>query len=109
MCFGLLVLTGLFTKSMQSPFWAMPAVVFPPGVAGGARGAINALGNLGGFFGPVLMGWFATRTGNLNYGVYSLVVVLLIGGGITMLLPRVTAGRFKQELEAKPASTVTKA
>ncbi len=106
--FGLLVLTGLFTKSMQSPFWAMPAVVFPPGVAGGARGVINALGNLGGFFGPVLVGWFTTRTGNMDYGIYSLVIVLIFGAGITMLLPKVTAG-FQVKAAAKTVPVEVKA
>ncbi len=106
--FGLLVLTGLFTKSMQSPFWAMPAVVFPPGVAGGARGVINALGNLGGFFGPVMVGWFTTRTGNMNYGIYSLVIVLIFGAGVTMLLPKVTAG-YTMKVAAKVAPVEVKA
>jgi len=107
-CFGLLVLTGLFTKSMQSPFWAMPAVVFPPGVAGGARGVINAIGNLGGFFGPVMVGWFTTRTGNMNYGIYSLSVVLCFGAAVTMLLPKVTAG-FQAQAAVKAVPAEVKA
>jgi nitrate/nitrite transporter NarK len=107
-CFGLLVLTGLFTKSMQSTFWAMPAIVFPPGVSGGARGVINALGNIGGFLGPFLVGWFTSRTGNMNYGIYSLVVILIFGGGVTMLLPKVTAS-FQVKIEAKTAAAELKA
>jgi sugar phosphate permease len=107
-CFGLLVLTGLFTKSMQSTFWAMPAIVFPPGVAGGSRGVINAIGNVGGFLGPVLVGWFTTRTGNMNYGIYSLVVILIFGGGVTMLLPKVTAG-FQLKTAAKVVPAEVKA
>ena len=90
----LLVLTGLFTKSAQSPFWAIPDLVFPPGVSGGARGIINAVGNLGGLFGPALTGWFMTTTGGMKLGIYSLAFILLIGSAITMFLPAVTAGKI---------------
>ncbi len=80
----------------------MPALVFPPGVSGGARGIINGIGNLGGFIGPVLFGWFTTKSGNMNYGIYSLAVILVIGGTVTMLMPKVTAG-YKYQEQAKLA------
>jgi sugar phosphate permease len=95
--YALIVVTGLLSKAMQSPCWSMPALVFPEGVSGGARGMINGIGNLGGFTGPVLVGWFATRTGNMNYGIYSLAAILVIGGSVTMLMPKVTAGYKYQE------------
>ena len=91
--FFLLVLTGVFTKSMQAPFWAIPPLLFPPGLSGGARGIINALGNLGGFIGPAMMGWLATRTGNMRSGIYGLAVALLLSATLTLFLPRVTAGK----------------
>jgi MFS family permease len=92
--FALLVLTGVFTKSMQGPFWAMPALLFPPGFSGGTRGVLNALGNLGGFVGPFLFGWLATFTGNMKFGIYGLAFLLLLGSAITMCLPSVTAGKI---------------
>jgi MFS family permease len=91
--YGFLVITGVFLKSMQSPFWAMPPLLFPPGICGAARGVINALGNLGGFIGPVLVGWSVTYSGKMQYGNYALVLSLLLGAGLTMMLPRVTTGR----------------
>ena len=94
--YGMLVVTGIFTKSMQSPFWAMPALVFPPGVSGGARGVINALGNLGGFIGPFLVGWITSMTGNMTYGIYALVGSLLLGATLTMFMPKGTAGFGKK-------------
>lgn len=100
--YALICVTGLLSKAMQSPCWSMPALVFPPGVAGGARGIINGIGNLGGFIGPGLVGLFSTKFGNMNYGIYSLVVILVIGGSVTMLMPRVTAG-YKYQEEAKLA------
>jgi MFS family permease len=90
--YGLLVLSGLVEKSMQGPFWAIPSLIFSPGVAGGARGIINGIGNLGGFCGPVLVGWITTRTGSMTFGIYGLSVVSVLGGILAMLLPRITAG-----------------
>jgi MFS family permease len=88
---ALLVLTGFFTKAMQAPFWVFPALLFPPGLSGGSRGIINALGNLGGFLGPSLMGWLATKTGDLRFGILGLSLLLGLSAGFTALLPGVTS------------------
>jgi len=77
---------------MQGPFWAIPSLIFSPGVAGGARGIINGIGNLGGFCGPVLVGWVTARTGSMTFGIYGLSIVSVLGGILAMLLPRITAG-----------------
>ena len=100
--YGLIVVAGFFAKSIQGPFWPMPSLVFPPGVSGGARGIINGVANLGGFVGPVLLGWFTTRTGSMNSGIFGLAMILIIGGAISMLMPKVCAG-YKYQEEAKAA------
>jgi MFS family permease len=94
---ALLVVTGFFTKAMQAPFWVFPPLLFPPGLCGGSRGIINALGNLGGFLGPSLMGWLAAKTGDLRLGILGLSLLLALSAGFTALLPRVTSqdSRFK--------------
>ncbi|WAH62108.1 hypothetical protein LZ023_35055 (plasmid) [Pseudomonas silvicola] len=51
-----LVVCGFFLKAATSPFWSIPGRIASPEVAGGARGVINGLGNLGGFCGPYLVG-----------------------------------------------------
>lgn len=88
---ALLVLTGCFTKAMQAPFWVMPPLLFPAGLSGGSRGIINALGNLGGFLGPSLMGWLASRTGDLKFGILGLSLLLGLSAAFTALLPSVTS------------------
>jgi sugar phosphate permease len=99
--YALLVIAGLFSKAMQSPCWSMPSVIFPSGLAGGARGIINGIGNLGGFAGLVLMGWFAGRSGNMSASIAGLCAISAAGGAITMLLPKATAGyRFAARAEA---------
>ena len=101
--YALLVLSGLVEKSMQGPFWSIPSLIFPPGIAGGSRGLINGIGNLGGFCGPVLLGWITTKTGSMTYGIYGLAAVSILGGLISMLLPRITTS-YKYEEMAKPAA-----
>jgi nitrate/nitrite transporter NarK len=66
-------------------------------VAGGARGVINALGNLGGFVGPYLVG-LLVQTYNFNVGIYSLVFSLILAVLLTVSLPKETTA-VKNNLE----------
>jgi predicted MFS family arabinose efflux permease len=88
---ALLVLPGFLTKAMQAPFWMFPPPLFPPGLSGGSRGIINALGNLGGFLGPSWIGWLSHQTGDLRFGILGLSLLLGWNAGFTALLPRVTS------------------
>jgi sugar phosphate permease len=56
--YGFLALTGFFLTGHQGVFWSMPPAIFPREIGGGARGIINGMGNLGGFVGPAMVGWF---------------------------------------------------
>jgi MFS-type transporter involved in bile tolerance (Atg22 family) len=52
-----------------------------------------------------LVGWFSTKFKSMDYGIYSLAVILLIGGSVTMLMPKVTAG-YKYQKQAKTGQEV---
>lgn len=82
-----LIGAGFFVKAAGVVFWAIPPRLFSKEVAGGARGAINALGNLGGFFGPYIVG-FLIQAFNYNVGIYCLVGLLAVSALITSTLPR---------------------
>jgi nitrate/nitrite transporter NarK len=56
----------------------MPPLIFTADEAGGARGFINALGNLGGFIGPYFVGWL-TVVINSNVSIYFLTIAIIIG------------------------------
>lgn len=90
--FGFLVACGLFMQSASSIFWTIPPILFPSEIAGGARGIINAIGNLGGFLGPFMVGWLHVSFNSFDAGVYFLVVMLLAGFLVTLTLPRKTTG-----------------
>jgi MFS family permease len=91
--YAFLVLCGVFMQSASSIFWTIPPLTFPAEVAGGARGIINALGNLGGFFGPFVVGWFRTSFDSYDAGVYFLVTALVAGFLLTLTLPASTTGK----------------
>ena len=90
--FAFLVGCGLFMQSASGIFWTIPPILFPAEVAGGARGIINALGNLGGFIGPFAVGWFRTTLDSYDAGIYFLVIALAAGFLLTLSLPEKTAG-----------------
>jgi sugar phosphate permease len=60
------------------PFWAVPSTVLRFEVVAVALGLINALGNLGGFAGPYLVGWLTDATGSSGAGFLVLAGFLLV-------------------------------
>jgi len=50
-------------------FWAMPAEYIKGPAAAGGIALINTIGLSGGFWGPAIIGWAKTATGNLHLGV----------------------------------------
>ncbi|MFL6577586.1 MAG: MFS transporter, partial [Povalibacter sp.] len=53
---------GLYAQPIS--FWALPPVILSAAAAAGGIAFINALGNLGGFVGPYLVGWTQSVTGD---------------------------------------------
>ncbi|SUW62959.1 Inner membrane transport protein RhmT [Buttiauxella agrestis] len=81
-----LVGCGVFLQSAAGVFWTIPARLFSAEMAGGARGVINALGNLGGFCGPYAVGLLITFYSK-DAGVYCLAVSLAIASLLALMLP----------------------
>ncbi|MDR3688202.1 MAG: hypothetical protein P4L46_02400, partial [Fimbriimonas sp.] len=51
-----------------------------------AVGLINSFGNLGGFFGPKIVGELTTRTGSFQSGMWFLSASLLAAGLLAVFL-----------------------
>ena len=81
-----LVGCGFFIQSAAGVFWSIPPRLFNAEVAGGARGVINALGNLGGFCGPYMVGVLIVAWSK-DAGVYSLAISLAIAAVLALTLP----------------------
>nr|WP_295970832.1 MFS transporter [uncultured Bacillus sp.] len=84
--YAFMVLCGTFLQAATGPFWTLPSNLFPAEVAGAGRGIINALGNLGGFVGPYMVG-FIIQYMNQSAGTYSLVFFLLLGVVLVFTIP----------------------
>ncbi|HEJ7947859.1 TPA: MFS transporter [Serratia liquefaciens] len=84
--YAALVGCGVFIQAAAGVFWTIPPKLFNAEVAGGARGVINALGNLGGFCGPYMVGVLISLFSK-DVGVYSLAVSLAIASVLALMLP----------------------
>jgi ACS family tartrate transporter-like MFS transporter len=96
--FALLSLAVAAVYASLGPFWALPTETLPPKVVATAMGLINAIGNLGGYFGPVIVGYFLKRSGGFVYGFGILGVTLIAGAAMAFLL------HPAEKVEAAPAS-----
>ena len=76
LCFACLCLAEGGSYGALGPFWAIPTETMPSRVAGSAMGLINALGNLGGYFGPLAVGYLNQRTG--SWSLWSRICVNLL-------------------------------
>jgi ACS family tartrate transporter-like MFS transporter len=67
---------GVF--SMMGPFWAMPTAFLSGTAAAAGIAMINSVGNLGGFFGPYMIGVVRNSTGSFKGGL------LVVGGALAL-------------------------
>jgi len=69
----------------KGPFWSMPTMFLTGAAAATGIAWINSLGNLGGFFGPSLVGWAKNLSGSFAGGLYALALCALISAAISLL------------------------
>jgi ACS family tartrate transporter-like MFS transporter len=56
----------------KGPFWSLPPMILTGTAAAAGIAWINSIGNLGGFFGPTIVGWVRHHTGSFTGGLYAL-------------------------------------
>ena len=96
-CIAALAVVNLGITAAKPPLWSMPTLFL--GGAGAAAGIalINSIGNLGGFFGPYIVGVFKQRTGSYDGGLYAVAASLVVSAIVALVLSR---------RAAKPAAVV---
>jgi ACS family tartrate transporter-like MFS transporter len=98
---GILPLVGALTVAavgvymLKGPFWALATEELPPAAAAASIAAINAVGNLGGFLGPYLIGAIKDATGSFTLSLTPLILFALISAGLSLV-----PGRARAELGA---------
>lgn len=70
------------------PFWALPTSWLSGPAAAGGIALINSLGNLGGFFGPQLIGRLTERTHDFGLALTALALCPLVAGLIALSVRR---------------------
>jgi ACS family tartrate transporter-like MFS transporter len=72
--------------SIYGPFWAIPSSLLTGTGAAVGIAIINSLGNLGGFFGPWIVGRVRTQTGGFRGGLLAIGAALALSGCAALLL-----------------------
>jgi ACS family tartrate transporter-like MFS transporter len=80
-------LSQMGQRAVMSVFWAIPPMFLGGTAAAAGIGLINAIGNLGGFFGPSMMGWLRDATGGYSGGLLVLTGALIMEALLVASLP----------------------
>jgi ACS family tartrate transporter-like MFS transporter len=67
----------------KGPFWSMPPMFLTGTAAAASIAWINSLGNLGGFFGPSIVGSVRDATGSFAGGLYALAAFALMAAVVS--------------------------
>ena len=62
-----LTIVNIGVNGTKGPVWAMPSMFLTGASAAAGIALINSMGNLGGFVGPVLIGWMKDRWGAMRW------------------------------------------
>ena len=79
-------LSVLGINGMLGPFWAIPSSFLTGATASAGIAFINSIGNLGGFFGPYILGVARTSSGNFSSGLFLLAAFMATGAVLTLLV-----------------------
>jgi ACS family tartrate transporter-like MFS transporter len=83
-------------ESMVGPFWAMATSRMAGLSAAAGIAVINSLANLGGYYGPDIIGLFRTVNGGFRGGLLAIGATVAMSGGMALIV-----GRQSGEAKAK--------
>jgi MFS transporter, ACS family, tartrate transporter len=87
---ALFVVAGGSFYGFQPVFWTVPTQFLSESAAAASIGLINSVGNLGGFVGPMVIGYLVNRTHSFSAGLLYLVASLFMSGILMLLVGRRT-------------------
>ena len=88
-----LTLVTAGTASWAATFWSLPTAFLSGTAAAAGIAWINSVGNLGGHFGPDLIGRIRTATNSTEAAFFTLAATAFVGAMIILLLPRTQSQR----------------
>jgi sugar phosphate permease len=90
-----LVLLTLATAMLwmaYTVFWAIPSEYIKGPAAAGGIALINTIGLSGGFWGPAVIGWAKTATGNLHLGIFLMACMPVLAAFLILVNRRPEQG-----------------
>jgi ACS family tartrate transporter-like MFS transporter len=87
----------------KGSFWAMPPMILTGTAAASGIAWINSVGNLGGFFGPSVVGWAKDYSGSFAGGLYALAGFALLSAVVSALWLSIPNPAARQEMAGVPA------
>jgi MFS transporter, ACS family, tartrate transporter len=87
----ILVVAGIglglaFAESMVGPFWSMATSRMVGLSAAAGIAMINSLANLGGYYGPDIVGWFLSLTGSFRGGLLAIGATVALSGATALVV-----------------------
>jgi MFS family permease len=79
-------LCAMGTYAAIPTFWALPTGILTGTAAAAGIALVNSIGNLGGFFGPYMVGWITQHTGTPTLGLVALAGAYIMAGLVTIAL-----------------------
>jgi ACS family tartrate transporter-like MFS transporter len=88
-----LTIVNFGSNASKGPLWAVPSLFLSGAGAAAGIAWINSLGNIGGFVGPILIGWMKGKWGSYAGGLDAVGAMLAISAGLMLLMSRHTRDR----------------
>jgi ACS family tartrate transporter-like MFS transporter len=79
-----LTLASFGVNASKPPLWAIPSMFLSGASAAAGIALINSLGNLGGFVGPLLIGWMKDRWGSYAAGMVAVSAMMALSAVVML-------------------------
>ena len=101
LAFAFIALSGVGAYGPMGAFWAIPTETLSPRIVGSVMGFVNAIGNLGAYFAPLIVGYLNKRTGSFLSGFAYLGVITIVAAGLALFLKTAPVPRQTRFEEAR--------
>ncbi|MTW18765.1 MFS transporter [Rhodoplanes serenus] len=83
--------------------WALPATILTGAAAAAGIALMATIGNLGGYTMPFILGWVKQLTRQVEFGLYAMAVMMVIGGLVMLIIPKLRQNAGSAATPAEPA------
>jgi len=86
LAFAFIALSGVGAYGPMGAFWAIPSETLSSKIVGSVMGFVNAIGNLGAYFAPLIVGYLNKKTGSFLAGFTYLGAITLVAALLASLI-----------------------